>query len=420
MFGAGPGREPDNGLKRRAGTTTRARPFVVLAALVSTTAVGATVWWSRRWDVSTIAVLLAASWGAVVALVDALLCRSRRRTFPAAGTSRDLTVVVRLTDEQLDVARTSLVLAAEAGPVTVVATRHDPVLDELGELGIREYVAPTMADALDAAIADVATDAVLMLSASAFPLRHACELAAAELTDGVGWVTARASAFNNDRYAPEERELIGARARERGRAAGLVTWEPDATVVRTSLLREHPMLPGRPYGSWLRDRAAEGWRGVSVPLTLARQAAPADAPLFWPMQARRRRGAVADLADALAAGTFRARWCAFGGLLRELFAYAFALWLLAFVLIGRGGSFPFAVSPLLFFAMHGCAATTRWISSRIAYGLGVHPVDEARAAAYDVPGSLSALPSALTRGACCPLAFPCPISRSWLPPSCSR
>src|SRR5262249_18828302 len=157
----------------------------------------------------------------------------------------------------------------------------------------------------------------------------------AQLTDGVGWVTARASAFNHDRYAPEEREVIGARARERAREVGLTTWEPDATIVRTSLLREHPLPAGRPYGRWLRARSAEGWRGVNVPVTIARQAAPADAPMFWPMQARRRRGAVADLADALGAGPLRARWCAFGALLRELFAYAFVLWLLAFVLIGR-------------------------------------------------------------------------------------
>ena len=33
----------------------------------------------------------------------------------------------------------------------------------------------------------------------------------------------------------------------------------------------------------------------------------------------------------------------------------------------------------------------------MAYGIGVHPVEEARAAAYDLPGSLLALPSALTR-----------------------
>ena len=49
----------------------------------------------------------------------------------------------------------------------------------------------------------ISTDAALVLSASAFPLGRACGHAAAQLTDGVGWVTGSAPAFNNDRYAPE-------------------------------------------------------------------------------------------------------------------------------------------------------------------------------------------------------------------------
>ena len=35
-------------------------------------------------------------------------------------------------------------------------------------------------------------------------------------------------------------------------SAGLWCWQPDATLVRTSLLGDHPFPPGRPMGAWLR------------------------------------------------------------------------------------------------------------------------------------------------------------------------
>src|SRR4029079_16828153 len=123
----------------------------------------------------------------------------------------------------------------------------------------------TIAEAVRDAAHGVTTDAVLMLSASAFPLRDACEIAAARITGDVGWATGTAPAFNTDRYAPGERELLAARTRVAARDVGLVTWAPDATIVRTSLLREHPFESGRPYGSWLRARSAHGYRGVTIP-----------------------------------------------------------------------------------------------------------------------------------------------------------
>ena len=45
-----------------------------------------------------------------------------------------VTYVVRVGEERRDIARTSILLAAQAGPVHVVATSHHDVLDELGDL----------------------------------------------------------------------------------------------------------------------------------------------------------------------------------------------------------------------------------------------------------------------------------------------
>ena len=185
--------------------------------------------------------------------------------------------------------------------------------------------------------------------------------------------------------------------RRDARDLGLITWEPDATIVRSSLLRAHPQQPGRPDGSWLRNCARGGWRGAAQSEPVAVRAAPADAPVFWPTQTKQRRGAVADLADAMTRGPVTARCAATGMLLRELYAYPIVLWLLAIVAIGRSSAFSLSVGATAFFAVQAGLAGTRWVASRLAYGVGLHPVDEARELAYDAPSSLLALPSALHR-----------------------
>ena len=377
---------------------TGVRPLAVLTAIASALAVGATVYWSQRWNLVTIAILIALAWSAILAFVDALT-GWRRPPLGAAASERTapITYLMRLGEERVDIARTSVMLAAQAGPVVVVATRHHEFLDDLGDLEVTEHVASTVSEAMEDALRTISTDAVLVMSASAFPIGDACGHAAAQLTNSVGWVIGSAPAFNNDRYAPGERELIGARTRAAGREVGLDSWEPDATIVRTSILREHPLQPGRPDGRWLRDRAATGWHGLTWPDAVAVRAAPADAPVFWPTQTKRRRGAVADLADAITTGPAVARLAALGGLLRELYAYPLVLWLVAIVAVGRSGAFPFTVSAGAFFSLQAALGLLRWVSSRLTYDVGLHPVDEARGAAYDVPGSLLALPSALTR-----------------------
>jgi signal peptidase I len=379
----------------------RSRLCVVLVAIASVLALALTATTARGDAVVIAALVIAVAWAAAVSVFDAVATwgapARRAPAITVPGESASVAFVMSLGDERPDIARTSLLLAAEAGPVHVVATRHHEVIDELGSVTVTEHIAPTMQAAVREAASATNADALLLLSASAFPVDGTCRLAAARLTDDVGWVTGTAPTFNTDRYAPRHRELLSMRVRSAARRLGLVTWEPDATLVRTDLLREHPLDPAKPFGHWLRARRDEGYRGLLTREPFAIQAAPADAPVFWPARTIRQRGVVADLADVMTSGPTRGRLVAAGALMRELFAYPLLLWLVAIVLIGRSGEFPLRTPPVLFFTAQLALGGARWAASRMAYGIGLHPVEEARATAYDLPGSLLALPSALTR-----------------------
>ncbi len=382
----------------------RARLLVLFTAIASTLALVLIAAGSRGVSVVTGLLVLTVGWAASVSLFDAAVFWLARepQPFPSrattpTGTRVPVSYIVRVGGERRDIARTSIMLAAQAGAVHVVSTSHQDVLGELGDLDVTEHVAPTIREAVHDAAMAVSTDAVLLLSASSFPVDASCEIAAARLTGLIGWAIGTAPTFNHDRYAPKHRELLSARVRSAARRHGLVTWEPDATIVRTSLLRENPLDPAQPYGRWLRARTVEGYLGIVHADPMAIQAAPADAPVFWPARTVRQRGVVADLADAMTAGPLRIRALAAAALMRELLAYPLLLWLAVIVLVGRSGEFPVRVSPLLFFALLALLSGARWAASRTAYGIGLHPIEEARATAYDLPGSLLALPSALTR-----------------------
>ena len=111
----------------------------------------------------------------------------------------------------------------------------------------------------------------------------------------------------------------------------------------------------------------------------------------------RTRAAAADLSGAARSGPPRARLLSAAALARELYAWPLALWTLIPLLIGWTGAFPLSCSPVLFVALLGGAASGRWSATRLVHGVGLHPVHDARASAYDAPGSLLALPSAASR-----------------------
>ena len=299
----------------------RARLLVLFTAVASAVALALTIATSRHASLVTAALVFATSWAVAISIADlAMLWRPGVAQSSSPSRTTEVAFVMSLGEERPDIARTSILLAAQAGSVHIVATRHHDVLDQLGEACVTEHVGPTIQQAVQDAADAITTDSVLLISASALPVGVSCGLAASELSGQVGWVIGSATGFNRDRYAPRQSDALSARVRNAARSLGLVTWEPDATIVRTSLLRKHPFDPTRPYGRWLRARSAEGYRGVMYSDPVAVQAAPSDAPVFWPMRTSRQRGVVADLADATTTGSPRTRLLAGAVLLRELFA----------------------------------------------------------------------------------------------------
>jgi signal peptidase I len=217
--------------------------------------------------------------------------------------------------------------------------------------------------------------------------------------DGAGWVVGYSRPFNYDGYAVEAREDLGRQQRSSARARGLDMWERDATVVKTQLLRDVPLVPGRPWGAWLRDLRTTGHVGLEQRLAVAVSAYPVNARRHWIEAIAERRRQVADLADAVRTGRGAPRWVALGLLLRDLHAYPLTIWLLAPLLIAQTGVFPFRFSPIVLALALGATAAFRWFVDRRVHGIRLRPLEDALGAAYDAPCSILALPSALTRRA---------------------
>ncbi len=351
-------------------------------------------------DLAGVTVLLAVAWGAAPHVLEVAAGLGGRRRPAGADEDRPpgtVTIVVRLGTEPPDVALSSILMALAAGPTVVLATERRPLLDEIHAAGAAVVVGPTLEVALHAAAHHVQTDGILVTSASAFPVGDAARLAAGHLTGSVGWVVGEAPSCNPDRHTPPWLDVLGVRRRARAAERGLVAWEPDATVVRTALLRGTPIEPGRPWGAWLRALAARGWQGATFDGTVAWRTMPSDAGPASSVDAMRQRAAAADLAEAAVALRGRARLLAAAALLREVYAYPALLWLVGPLLIARSGTFPFRCSPLVFLALQLGAATARWASGRRVHGVPLHPLQELEAAATRAPGSLRALPAALRR-----------------------
>ena len=368
-------------------------------AATLTLAVAALAWLSVRPDraVGGALVGVALAWSAVPLLVEMTAGRNRGDGGRSAhGSIGTVTTVIRLGDEPLEVARTSISLAVQAGPVALVSTAQD-IPEPLRDLGVPIHVDPTIEGAVAAAAAEARTWAVLVISARAMPCADECRAAAGRLGGRVGWAVGSVRVFNDDGYAPDGREVIGARLRSRARARGLDLWETDATIVRTDVLRDHPIRPGRPWGRWLRDLRAAGLEGVEHRGALALRAAPADAAAYWPDTTARQRGSAADLADAIGSGRPAARLLAAALLSRELFALPMLIWLLTPAMIGSNGEFPFAIGALPSLAILTGLAVARWMSLRFALGVELHPVADATSALHHLPGSLAATGAAITR-----------------------
>ena len=304
-----------------------------------------------------------------------------------------VTTVVRVGDEPVEIARSSVALAVRAGP-TVIVSRRDDLTDELTAGADSVHIADTVEAALLAAANSVTTEAVLVISARSVPEMGACADAAALLDERIGWITGTTRPFNQDRFSSDRREVVGARLRRCAAIGGVELWENDATLVRTDLFAQHPVEPGRPWGNWLRARATEGLRGARVDDALSLRAAPVAAASYWPDALARQRAGALDIAAAAVSGRPRARMLAALLLCRELYAYPLIVWLLLPALLRNGVVFdlnPWAAALAL-----GPLAMLRWWSLRHALSVETLPRSDIIAAWYHAPGSLAA-PVALIR-----------------------
>ncbi len=362
---------------------------------VSLGAVLLSVAWIRPSEaVAAGAVLAALVWGVVAGAIDAFLTPAHAPVSPGPVREASVTTILCVGAEPLDVVRASIILAGQAGPTAVATATRPELADELRSVDVPVFVASTLEDAVGDAVGSVETDAVLLTSASAFPTT-AVPAVAGLLGGRTGWAMGRVEPFAPDPFDPGAHDEHEARMRSAARAAGLTLWEPDATIVRTTLLRQVAFETRRPRGSWLRSLQARGFVGVEHATVVTRRTVPTDGPLFWTSEVMRRRGVVADLTEAARIGPVRTRLLAVARLLRELAAYQLVLWLIAPVLIARGDAFPFDVVAAWFVALHGSLAIARWIAVRRRVGTHLHPFREILSTVYDAPASLFAV-TALT------------------------
>ncbi|MFZ4519515.1 MAG: signal peptidase I [Microthrixaceae bacterium] len=365
-------------------------------ALAATVALAVLTAVSARPGRTGVALLAGAAilWGGA-GLLAALLTRPPRdlsRPEPAA--SGHCTTVMFLGGVPDEVARATAAVTAASGPVVLVCTGREP------PPGLHPGVAVVRVgsgdDPVAAALTQVRTDAVLMVSARAVPVAAAVTAAAARLADGVDAVVGTTRPLNPDRFGPDRRDRMGAAFRARARHAGLWLWEPDATVVRSDLLRHHRHDGARPWGAWLRERVREGACVTATDDVFARRAAPVAAAGYWPDSAARQHAAAADLADAArASGPFVGRAAAAALVVRAVAGWSLVLW--AAVLVWPGSGFPFRMGAVPWAVALVTVGLGRWLALHRMLGVPAAPVPDALAAVDAVPGSLASLEAVVRR-----------------------
>lgn len=299
----------------------------------------------------------------------------------------DFTTFVRIGDEPVEIARSTVALARRAGPTVIVTDMRD-LPDDLVEAADRVFRAETTTAAIQQAAVATTTDGVLMVSARSVPEADACRRASGLLDEEVGWVVGSSRPFNRDRYASDGRETLDSALRRRAGGCGVALWTNDATMVRTDLLAQHIIEPGRVWGSWLRDRQSEGLDGLQIDDSLSVRAAPVAADSYWPDSLARQRAAAVDVAGAVGSGPVKARFSALLLLARELYAYPLLVWLLLPALMGP--TFAFSVSPWIGALALCTTAVARWWSLHAICGVKAAARPDTLAAVYHAPGSLAA------------------------------
>lgn len=357
-----------------------------------------------RWPV-TILVVGAILLGSAATLVD-LLTRSRTGTGTTDGsdpdgsgadtTSADATVttVVVLGEEPTELQRHSLLLAHQVGPCIAITTHA--VDDAVATLGVPIVEGTSVSAALDTALDDIDTDAVLLLSGRAVPIMEACRAAAGRLDERHPWAVGRSRPFNPEAIELDGHGRIGAELRHRVTTQDPALWEPNATLLRTAELRRHRLPARQARGSWLRARRQDGGSALVVDDVLSLVATPASATTSGPDAFAQQRGAAADAAGAFRTAHGTARLRALLMVARESFAWSLPTWLLVLFIGTVTGELPFRTAHGAVPALYAVVLVLRWYGIRRSLGIPLRPMVDLRSTIERVPGSLAALPSALT------------------------
>ena len=376
----------------------RAERLISLSSIaLSATAIGAVIAFGKRSDPVPVVVLtVVLTWWMIPPAVDALFRQGTKHKPASDVEPGTVSAIILIDDEPPEIVRASVRAAASSVPTVVVAAAESTQTSALDVLAVPVFVDASVEQAISRAAATLTTDAVVILSASAFLDVEACQQSAGLIRQGAGWVTGHSEGFNRDGFAPMVREQLGSCLRTSARNAGLELWEPNATIVSTRLLRSGTLEPHRAWGTWLRSWADAGERGAEQQSTVSGTAEEVDARSFWPASVLRRRRAAADLADAVHTSRGRLRWLATGLLLRELNGFPMAFCLLLPWLVTRHDNFAFSCSPWLIVAVVVVPVLFQWFVQRARHGVRAHPLDDLLASAFDAPGSVLALPSAIT------------------------
>ncbi|NLA37021.1 MAG: signal peptidase I [Actinobacteria bacterium] len=316
----------------------------------------------------------------------------------ADGSLSTLGVIVRIGNEPVEVARSTVLLNKATG-LPVVLSSAVPVDPALQRLGVDVIVEPGAVAAIERCTRRLDTDMVMLVSGRAVVDADAAGAMRQALATGVDWVIGEVEPLSRDEVLCDPGQAVGAALRQTARAAGAALWENDAIALRSAAILSHTARrdaavgrhaaerPQRSLGHWLRELQRDGSRGTALRTRVAWRSLPADPGSYWPDSVARHRMRLRDALGAATQGPAIARLVCLGIAAFELSIVPALLWIAAPVWVGAGGVFPFDVAPALAATAVGGAALLRWVALRRATGVPLRPRADLTAAAYRLPAS---------------------------------
>lgn len=366
--------------------------------------------------VAAVLVSVALLAGAAGTALD-LLARAQRRgvctepveeaPWQAAGGA---TTLIVLGDEPVELQHNTVVLAMAAGPCIVVEPRGRDIPDQVAALGVPSVCGESLTEAVDVALGHVGTDACLLVSGRAVPVLGSTDTGA--MLGNMSWITALSEPIGVEHGAEDVGYEISSRLRGRAAAMGLALWEPNATVLRTELLRSTPLPAAGPRGSWLRSvsagrdgpgderpgrpRSGLGRSGDHLDRVVSAVAVPTSTSSFWAESVAQQSGFVADAASAVRTERGRARLAALLVLGRQLPIWALPAWMSVLLTGALSESVPFDLAGGLFPLGLLAVMVLRHVALHRSLGVPMRPRSQALAYVMRIPAVYSSVRSAAT------------------------